>query len=152
MGGKDEITMSDPFIHDDNLVAAALRQNWDHARHVETQRLYLLAIYVAIAAALGYVAIHGGDPYLRLGATFLALCVTLIVWGIARKLGRAFANQVRHADRCARRLKSSTASKPAQAPSKSTEKSLCRFPSRNSQATGKTCSEEDFRRSASAKG
>ena len=30
--------------------------------------------------------------------------MTLIVWGIARKLGRAFANQVRHADRCARRL------------------------------------------------
>ena len=104
IGAKHKITMSDPFIHDDNLVAAALRQNWDHARHVETQRLYLLAIYVAVAAALGYVAVHGGDPYLRLGATFLALSATVIVWGITHKLGQAFANQVRHADRCARRL------------------------------------------------
>jgi hypothetical protein len=104
MGSKHKITMSEPFVHDDNLVAAALRQNWDHARHVETQRLYLLAIYVAIAAALGSVAVHGGDPYLRLGTTILALCTTLIMWGIANKLGQAFANQVRHADRCARRL------------------------------------------------
>jgi hypothetical protein len=104
MGGNDKIAMSDPFIHDDTLVAAALRQNWDHARHVERQRLYLLAIYVAMAAALGSVSVHGGDPYLRVGATFLALCATLIAWGISHKLGQAFANQVWHADRCARRL------------------------------------------------
>jgi len=96
--------MSDPFVHDDDLVVAALRQNWDHARHIESQRLWLLAIYVAIAAALGFVAVHPGDPFLRVGATFLALCVTAIVWGVTFKLGLAFANQVWHADRCARRL------------------------------------------------
>jgi len=52
----------------------------------------------------GFVSVHPGDPYLRLGATFVALCQTLIVWGITRKLGQAFANQVWHADRCARHL------------------------------------------------
>ena len=103
-GPKKQITMSDPFVHDDDLVVAALRQNWDHARHVEQQRLSVLAIYVALAVALGFVSVHPGDPYLRLGATFVALCQTLIVWGITRKLGQAFANQVWHADRCARHL------------------------------------------------
>jgi hypothetical protein len=96
--------MSDPFVHDDDLVAGALRLNWDHARHLERQRLSLLAIYVALAVALGFVSVHPGDPFLRVGAAFLALCLTPIVWGITRKLGDAFANQVRHADRCARRL------------------------------------------------
>lgn len=96
--------MSDQFVHDDNLVATALRQNWDHARHVERQRLSVLAIYTALAVALGFVGVHPGDPFLRVGSAFLALCLTLILWGITRKLGQAFANQVWHADRCARRL------------------------------------------------
>ena len=96
--------MSDEYIHDDNLVVAALRLNWDHARHVEMQRLYLLAIYAVFSAALGYLALHGGDPFLRVGAILIALCVTAIIWSMTHKLGRAFATQVWHADRCARRL------------------------------------------------
>ena len=104
MGAKKQNTMSDQFVHDDNIVAGALRLNWDHARHVEKQRLHLLAIYVAIAAALGFVALHPGDPILRVGAALVALCLTLIVWAITYKLNNAFANQIWHADRCARRL------------------------------------------------
>jgi hypothetical protein len=96
--------MSDQFVHDDNLVSTALRLNWDHARHIENQRLKLLAIYTAIGVALGFASIHPGDPWVRVGATLFALCITLIIWGISHKLGRAFANQVAHADRCARRL------------------------------------------------
>jgi hypothetical protein len=96
--------MSDPFVHDDNLVAAARRLNWDHARHVETQRLLRLAVYSAISVALGFVSIHPGDPFLRLGAPVLGLCITPIVWAITHKLGLAFANQIRLADRCANRL------------------------------------------------
>ena len=96
--------MSDAFVHDDNLVASALRQNWEHARHIEGQRIQFMAVYVAIGFGLGFVATHPGDPFVRIGAALLAFCITLIVWAITYKLGLAFANQIRHADRCARRL------------------------------------------------
>lgn len=96
--------MSDTFVHDDNLVASALRLNWDRARHIESQRIQFMAIYAGIAVALGFAAIHPGDLLVRLGAVFLAFCVTVIVWWMTVELNKDFVNQLWHADRCARRL------------------------------------------------
>lgn len=96
--------MTDPYLHEDDLVTQALRLNWDHARHVEIQRLQLTAVYVAMAFGLGLAALHPGDPVIRIGAAVLGSCVTLICWGMTHKLNRAFVNLIEHADRCARRL------------------------------------------------
>jgi hypothetical protein len=96
--------MSDLYLHEENLVLQALRQNWDHARHVESQRLQSTFLYVATAFGLGFVALHPGDMVLRLGATLLGLSVTLIFWAIIHKLNGAFVVQIWYADRCARHL------------------------------------------------
>jgi hypothetical protein len=96
--------MSDTFIHDDNLVTRAFRLNWERARHIEGQRIQLMAIYVAIAVAVGYVGIYAGDPLIRLGAVLLGVCMTLIGWAMTDQLNNDLINQLAHADRCARRL------------------------------------------------
>jgi hypothetical protein len=96
--------MSGDFVHDDNLVANALRLNWEHARHIESQRLQLAAIYLAMAFGLGFVALQPGDHVIRLGAVLFGLVVTLIVWAMTHKLNSAFRVQIWLADRCAKRL------------------------------------------------
>jgi hypothetical protein len=96
--------MSDAFIYDDNLVTTAFRLNWDRARHIEIQRIRLLAVYVAIAIAVGFVGIHPGDPFVRLGALVLGFCVTVIISTMTNQLSNDLVNQLAHADRCARRL------------------------------------------------
>ena len=95
--------MNDPW-QEDQLVAQALRMNWEHARHVEVQRFQVTATYVAIAFGLGYVSIQPGDMIVRTGASVLGVCVTLVFWGMAHKLNSAFINQIRFADLCARQL------------------------------------------------
>jgi hypothetical protein len=96
--------MSDAFIHDDNLVTRAFRLNWERARHIEAQRVQLMAVYTAIAIAIGYVGIHPGDPLVRFGALVLGFCMTLIAWAMTNQLNSDLVNQLAHADRCARRL------------------------------------------------
>src|SRR5882724_10269654 len=96
--------MTGDFVHDDNLIANALRLNWEHARHIENQRLQLAAIYLAMAFGLGFVALQPGDPFIRLGAVLLGLAITLIVWAMTHKLNSAFRIQIWLADRCAKQL------------------------------------------------
>lgn len=93
--------MTDP---DDELIAQALKMNWEHARHIEAQRMAALAIYVLIALGVGYGAIFAGAPAVRCLAAELGLCVTLVFWGMTHKLNRAFRNQLLHAARGAQRL------------------------------------------------
>ena len=96
--------MTDSALDDDELVARALRMNWEHARHIEAQRLQLLAVHVAITLGLGYAAIYTGAPAVRVLAAELGFCLTLFCWGITHKLNSAFVFQIWQADRCARRL------------------------------------------------
>src|ERR1700760_4418981 len=96
--------MTGDFVHDDNLVANALRLNWEQARHIESQRLQLIAVYLAMALGLGYASLQAGDHVIRLGATVFGLIVTLIAWAATHKLNGAFRTQILAADRCARRL------------------------------------------------
>jgi hypothetical protein len=93
--------MSDPG---DDLVLQALKMNWDHARHIETQRMGALAIYMVMALGIGYGAIFAGAPAVRCLASELGLVTTLLFWGMTRKLNRAFRNQLIHAARGAQHL------------------------------------------------
>jgi hypothetical protein len=96
--------MSDPYFHDDRLLVQVLRMNWEHARYVETQRLYLTVVYAALAAGIAYEALYSGDPVVKIAASAFGLATTLIFWGMIRKLSSEFVNQIAHADRCARQL------------------------------------------------
>jgi hypothetical protein len=89
---------------EDDLLIRALGMNWEHARHVENQRLQVLAVNVALGIALGYVAIYAGNLTLRVLASFLGFSSTLLFWGVTHKLNAAFSIQVLHAYRCARAL------------------------------------------------
>jgi hypothetical protein len=93
--------MNDPA---DDLVAQALKMNWDHARHIEAQRMRSLAIYVLAALGIGYAALYAGAPAVRCLATELGLILTLAFWGMTYKLNREFRNQLIHAARSAQRL------------------------------------------------
>jgi hypothetical protein len=93
--------MTDPG---DDLIARSLKMNWDHARHIEAQRMGALAIYVVMALGVGYGAVFAGVPAVRCLAAELGLCLTLLFWGMTLKLNRAFRNQLMHAARCAQRL------------------------------------------------
>jgi hypothetical protein len=96
--------MSDPYFHDDRVIVQLLRMNWEHARYVETQRLHLTVVYAALAAGVAYEALYSGDPVVKIAAAVFGLAVTLIFWGMIRKLSSEFVNQIAHADRCARQL------------------------------------------------
>lgn len=78
--------------------------NWDHARHVEVQRLQSTALYLVAALGLGFAAIQPGDPFVKIAASALGLSITLFFWAMTHKLNSAFTNQIWYADRCARRL------------------------------------------------
>jgi hypothetical protein len=93
--------MSDPG---DELVVQALKMNWDHARHIEAQRMGALAIYGVMTLGIGYAAIYAGAPAVRCLAAELGLVVTLVFWGMTQKLNRAFRNQLVHAARSAQHL------------------------------------------------
>jgi hypothetical protein len=93
--------MNDPA---DDLVAQALKMNWDHARHLEAQRTHALAIYVLAALGIGYAALYAGAPAVRCLAAELGLILTLAFWGITYKLNREFRNQLIHAARSAQWL------------------------------------------------
>jgi hypothetical protein len=93
--------MTDPG---DDLIVRSLQMNWDHARHIEAQRMGALATYVVMALGLGYAAIFAEPGAVRWLASELGLCATLVFWGVTHKLNRAFRNQLMHAARGAQRL------------------------------------------------
>jgi hypothetical protein len=89
---------------DDDLIAQSLKMNWEHARHVEAQRMGALAIHVVMALGLGYAAIFAEPSAVRWLASELGFCATLVFWGITHKQNRAFRNQLVHAARAAQRV------------------------------------------------
>lgn len=103
--------MTDPYHYDDQFLVQALRMNWEHARHIETQRLYCLAVYVTTAAGLAFGALTSGDYYVKLGASVCGLMLTFPFWGLTHKFNNAIRIQISRADDCARRLILQTADK-----------------------------------------
>lgn len=88
----------------DALIVEALKSNLALARHVERQRLQVLAIYVAVTLGLGYGAIYAVTPAIRVLAAELGLCLALAFWGLTYKLNAAFARQIAYAARCSELL------------------------------------------------
>jgi hypothetical protein len=88
----------------DDLIVPVLQMNWEHARHIEVQRMAALAVYVVAALGIAYGAIFAAAPAVRCLLAELGICLTLVFWGMTHKLNRAFRNQLLHAARSAQRL------------------------------------------------
>ncbi|MBI4204908.1 MAG: hypothetical protein HY527_07760 [Betaproteobacteria bacterium] len=90
---------------DDNLISDALKLNWDHARHVETLRLRLTAVYILAVLGAGLAALESDAALIQRIAAILGLLISLFCWAMTHKWNAEFVNQIQCADRCARRLR-----------------------------------------------
>jgi hypothetical protein len=90
---------------DDDLIVEALKIDWDHARHVEVQRLRLVTVYIIVVFGTGLAAMKSNIPWIQGLASILGLLVSVFCWAMTHKWNAEFVNQIKSAERCARRLK-----------------------------------------------
>ena len=90
---------------DRELLLEVMQMNWQHARHIETQRIALNLAYVgAMGASIAYALGKETKPIPMLIIAAAALFLTLLCWGMTRKWNLAFQNQIIKADKCAKLL------------------------------------------------
>jgi hypothetical protein len=90
---------------EDNLIVEALKIDWDHARHVETQRLSLATVYILAVLGAGFAALSSDIFWVRILGSFLGLFISIFCWAMTHKWNAEFVNQIQSADKCAKRLK-----------------------------------------------
>ncbi|NQU06843.1 MAG: hypothetical protein HQ568_12170 [Calditrichaeota bacterium] len=89
---------------EDNLIVEALKLNWEHARHIEAQRLRLFTAYILIMFGVGLTLLKGDLEFLRYISPILGISITLFCWIMTRKWNKEFVNQIKKADICAKKL------------------------------------------------
>lgn len=72
----------------------ALKLNWDHARHQENQRLWLLNIYAVVAAAIIGVIHLQGLSWISVASLFFLFFFSLSVYFACLKWNAEFANHI----------------------------------------------------------
>ena len=89
----------------DEILASALKLNWDHARHIETLRLRLTTVYIIAILGAGLAALKGEVELIKQVAAVLGLLISIFCWAMTHKWNAEFVNQIQSADRCARKLR-----------------------------------------------
>ena len=96
---------------DDDLMLDALKLNWEHARHLEGQRLQMTVVYIATLGA-GVTLVADQQGATRALASSAGLLLTMFCWGMIDKWNLEVVNQIRTADKCARWLKVASQTTP----------------------------------------
>jgi hypothetical protein len=97
---------------DDDLIVEALKIDWDHARHVETQRLRLVTVYIIAVLGAGLAAMKSDMPWIQGLASIVGLLISAFCWAMTHKWNAEFVNQIKSAELCARRLKVTSLASP----------------------------------------
>lgn len=87
------------------LLIEALKLNWEHARHVEAQRIRLTTMYIVAVLGVGLAALKSEILWIQLMASILGLVTSIFCWAMTHKWNVEFVNQIKSADKCARELK-----------------------------------------------
>ncbi|MCX5874823.1 MAG: hypothetical protein NT087_00720, partial [Deltaproteobacteria bacterium] len=114
---QDEPSLNSPFILAEHsvkekdvkeLLVEALKLNWQHARHIEIQRIALNLAYIGLMAAFAaFVLDKDLKPVSTLIVIHVAVFLTFLCWGMTSKWNLAFQKQIQKADACARTLQMS---------------------------------------------
>ena len=89
----------------EQLIIEALKLNWEHARHIEAQRIRLTTIYIVATLGAGMAALKSEIYWIRCIASILGFVISIFCWAMTHKWNSEFVNQIKSADKCARELK-----------------------------------------------